>query len=210
MTTVAQIKAARALLGWHQSDLARETKLSLPSIKNLERGAGSPKASTMRVIHEALTSAGVDFIGVYGVQLRDEIFEMHHFDGEDFIAKLADDVFSVIRGPEDELMIVSIDEEYFDKVARKEMDLYREAIIKLNYKERILIPHKHNYFISPKSSYRWLPKQLIGPVPYFIYGDRYAIIIWPMKRVVVMRNKSVADSFREQFNGLWKIGTPVS
>ena len=209
MITVPQIKAARALLGWRQSDLAKATKLSLPSIKNLERGLSSPKSSTINILTDTFTSAGIEFNGTYGVQLRDEVFEMHHYDGDDFIRKLTDDVFTVIRGKEDELLIVSIDEKQFNDSAPKEMDRYRENIEKLQYKERILIPHKHDFFISPKSSYRWLPKQLIGPVPYFIYGDRYAIIIWHMKRVVVMRNRSVADSFREQFNGLWKIGTSV-
>jgi predicted transcriptional regulator len=209
MPTLGQIKAARALLGWRQVDLAKATKLSLPSIKNLERGMASPKMSTTKVIHNALTAAGIDFIGEYGVQLRDEIFEMLHFDGDDFISKLTDDVFSVIRGPSDELLIVSIDERQFEEVASKDMDRYREKLEKLKYTERVLIPHKHDYFISPHGSYRWLPKQLIGPVPYFIYGDRYAIIMWKMKRVVVMRNKSVADSFRNQFNGLWTIGRPI-
>lgn len=209
MASVAQIKAARALLGWRQSDLARVTKLSLPSIKNLERGRASPKASTTRIIEEALTSAGIDFIGTYGVQLRDEIFEMFHFDGDDFIKSLTDDVFTVIREAADELLIVSIDESEFEKHAATEMDRYRNNLIKLGYQEKVLIPKGHDFFISPLGSYRWLPKQLIGSVPYFIYGDRFAVIIWHMKRVVVMRNRSVADSFREQFNGLWKIGTPV-
>lgn len=210
MITVQQIKAARALLGWRQTDLAAATKLSLPSIKNLERGIASPKASTTNIIYSKLTSAGIEFLGSHGVQLCDEVFEMQHFDGPDFIARLTDDVFSVVHGPEDELLIVSIDEKYFDDVAPKEMDIYRDKIESIKYRERILIPHKHDFFISPKSSYRWLPKNLIGPVPYFIYGDRYAIIIWKMQRVVVMRNKSVADSFREQFNGLWSIGTSVA
>jgi transcriptional regulator with XRE-family HTH domain len=209
MPTVAQIKAARALLGWKQTDLARATKLSLPSIKNLERGMASPRASTMRIIEDALTAAGIEFTGTYGVQLRDEVFEMRHFDGDDFVARLTDDVFTVIRDSKDELLIVSIDERQFEQTASKEMDRYRENLQKLGYQERVLIPNGHDFFISPLGSYRWLPKQLIGPVPYFIYGDRFAIIMWKMKRVVVMRNRSVADSFREQFNGLWKIGTPV-
>jgi transcriptional regulator with XRE-family HTH domain len=209
MITVAQIKAARALLGWRQTDLAKATKLSLPSIKNLERGSGSPKTSTTRTIEDVLISAGIDFIGAYGVQLRDEIFDMYHFDGDDFITQLTNDVFTVVRDASDELLIVSVNEKLFDKAAPKDMARYRTNLEKIKYKERILIPDGHDFFISPKSSYRWLSSQLIGQVPYFIYGDRYAVIIWKMKRVVVMRNKSVADSIREQFNGLWKIGQPV-
>ncbi len=209
MITISQIKAARALLGWRQSDLARETRLSLPSIKNLERGSSSPKTSTIKTLQNTLTSAGVEFVGNYGVQLQNDIFEMYHFDGDDCITKLTDDVFTMIRGAEDELLIVSIDEKQFEDFAPQDMERYRVNLKKLNYKERILIPHEHRFLVSPESSYRWLPAQLIGPVPYFIYGDRYAIIIWKIKRVVVMRNKSVADSFREQFNGLWKIGTAI-
>jgi len=44
MVTVRQLKAARALLGWSQSDLARESGVSLPTIGRLEMNEGGELA----------------------------------------------------------------------------------------------------------------------------------------------------------------------
>ncbi len=62
MITPAQIRAARALIGWKQTDLARESGLSEISIKNIERGKTDPRASTLGAIQSALERAGVSFI----------------------------------------------------------------------------------------------------------------------------------------------------
>ncbi|UXN62934.1 helix-turn-helix transcriptional regulator [Phyllobacterium sp. A18/5-2] len=74
MITHAQIRAARALIGWKQTDLAKAASISEMSIKNIERGDTDPRVSTMQAIQAALESAGVIFVpengeGV-GVRLR--------------------------------------------------------------------------------------------------------------------------------------------
>ena len=38
----AQIRAARALLGWHQIDLAQKAKVGLATIQRLEQGPDGP------------------------------------------------------------------------------------------------------------------------------------------------------------------------
>lgn len=78
MIDSAQIRAARALLGWKQTDLARESGVSEISIKNIERGATDPRASTLRAIQTSLEKAGLVFLdpgsttpGGAGVRRRD-------------------------------------------------------------------------------------------------------------------------------------------
>lgn len=77
MIEPAQIRAARALLGWKQTDLAAASGISEMSIKNIERGATDPRSSTLKAIQEALEGAGVLFLepgqtreGGAGVRLR--------------------------------------------------------------------------------------------------------------------------------------------
>ena len=77
MITPAQIRAARALIGWKQTDLAGASGISEMSIKNIERGATDPRASTLLAIQTALEGAGVVFLdpgvtreGGAGVRLR--------------------------------------------------------------------------------------------------------------------------------------------
>ena len=61
MTTPAQIRAARALLGWTQAELAAKAGISATSLNNLERSAVDPKLSTVNAIRKALEESGVVF-----------------------------------------------------------------------------------------------------------------------------------------------------
>lgn len=62
MITPKLIKAARVLLDWKQSDLARAAAVSETALANIERGATDPRTSTMNAIQQALEAAGVVFI----------------------------------------------------------------------------------------------------------------------------------------------------
>lgn len=71
-----QVKAARALLRWSQSDLAEASAVSLPTIKRLEAEPGKVggRAGTEAALRAALEAAGVEFIpengGGPGVRLK--------------------------------------------------------------------------------------------------------------------------------------------
>ena len=62
MITRAQIRAARALIGWTQADLALASGVSGVAIKNLERGVTDPRVSTVSNIQGAFDEAGVIFL----------------------------------------------------------------------------------------------------------------------------------------------------
>lgn len=74
--SIRQVKAARALLGWSQEELARAAEVSIPTIKRLEANEGQlgGRSETGDKIREALQKAGVLFIdengGGAGVRLR--------------------------------------------------------------------------------------------------------------------------------------------
>jgi predicted transcriptional regulator len=77
MITAGQIRAARALIGWKQTDLAKASKVSEISIKNIERGVTDPRYRTLGAIQAAFEKAGVVFLepgdirdGGAGVRLR--------------------------------------------------------------------------------------------------------------------------------------------
>jgi len=76
--SIRQVKAARALVGWSQDQLAEASGVSLPTIKRLEAGDGGlgGRASTGEALQSALEAAGVIFIDENGegpgVRLRKE------------------------------------------------------------------------------------------------------------------------------------------
>lgn len=63
MISPSQIRAARALIGIKQSDLARGAGISLATLNNIERGVGDPRTSTLEAIERALAAAGIEFTG---------------------------------------------------------------------------------------------------------------------------------------------------
>lgn len=73
MASPAQIRAARALLNISQTELARLSGLSLPTIKRLELGA-AVRGNNLDAIRAALEKRGIEFIaengGGAGVRLR--------------------------------------------------------------------------------------------------------------------------------------------
>jgi len=76
LVTVRQIKAARALLGWSQSELAEQSGVSEPTIARLESADGQlgGREATGERIRATIEAAGVEFIdengGGLGVRLK--------------------------------------------------------------------------------------------------------------------------------------------
>jgi transcriptional regulator with XRE-family HTH domain len=62
MITARQIRAARALLGWTQRELAEAAGLSLAVVNNIEREARDARASTFRKLQSTLEDAGIQLI----------------------------------------------------------------------------------------------------------------------------------------------------
>jgi transcriptional regulator with XRE-family HTH domain len=72
--SISQIKAARALLGWSQDDLAATSGISSSTVKRLEATDGEVggRAGTREALVETLQSAGIEFLSgsSVGVRLR--------------------------------------------------------------------------------------------------------------------------------------------
>lgn len=66
MITPAQLRAARALVGLKQADLAAAAGVSLATLNNIERAISDPRVSTMDALQRALEAAGVIFVAENG------------------------------------------------------------------------------------------------------------------------------------------------
>jgi transcriptional regulator with XRE-family HTH domain len=77
MITGAQVRAAKALIGWSGNDLAQKAGVGLSTIRRIEGCDGLLEAAsikTLQAIQKALELGGVEFIGSPeegpGVRLR--------------------------------------------------------------------------------------------------------------------------------------------
>jgi predicted transcriptional regulator len=64
MITPRQIRAARALLGWSQQQLADKAIVSLNALTRLEKGKVDSRVSTVAAIEKALTKSGIEFLPI--------------------------------------------------------------------------------------------------------------------------------------------------
>jgi predicted transcriptional regulator len=68
LTDIAQLRAARSMVGITQAELADKSGVSLPTIKRLEIGSGQlgVRLDTLQKLQRALEAAGVEFIAENG------------------------------------------------------------------------------------------------------------------------------------------------
>jgi len=84
---------------------------------------------------------------------------------------------------------------------------YDERRKKLKIPVRIIFEETSRKSIPkvPLSQIKFLPEKYIGPTAIDIYGDNVALILWSEKPLaLIMRNKEIADSYRNFFELMWK------
>lgn len=210
MISLAQIKAARALLGWSQDMLARAANLSLPGINNIERGLTSPRKDTLKAIEDALHNAGVDFIDISGVQLRKPDVVTTIIEGNDWLEIYDKDILSVLRGSDDEIVQWSCNERSWVVYGGTTNHLYIEHRDTVGFKERILVPETIDYITNKPDLYRTIPASAFDNTSIQVYGDRTAYILWQARKVIVIKSVVLATSQKALFNYLWNQGTPFT
>jgi transcriptional regulator with XRE-family HTH domain len=72
--TGRQLKAARALLGWEQTDLAKKSRVAISTIRRMESFPGEigARTTTLSLVQKAIEKAGIEFLngGGPGVKLK--------------------------------------------------------------------------------------------------------------------------------------------
>lgn len=64
--SAAQCRAARAIIGWSQEQLAESARVAKKTLADFETGNRSPYPRTLEAIRAALEAAGVQFIAENG------------------------------------------------------------------------------------------------------------------------------------------------
>ena len=116
------------------------------------------------------------------------------------------DIFETLNGTKKILRVAGVDEErYKNEGGRKIV----EAIHKRNKNgimTRLITHEDAKTFIEPREYYRLCAHQHFPSTPYYVYDNKYAIYLWgPPRKVVMIENQEIADSYAKQFDALWNI-----
>lgn len=212
MLSAGQIKAARALLGWSQDDLAAATGLSVSTVRNLESGDMSPRSVTANEIRRAIENAGLEFVEPEGIRRR--IDEIKIYQGRESCDMFFDDVLHTVKDKGGTIISIFKSVDTLAQVCGLVRDHFKRLERLNDYADVKCLLSEVPKSVLPASSFehRIILKQHIGPVSYFVYGDKYAIIQstgHTAFRFIVFDSVNLAQSYRSYFFSLWELAPPI-
>ena len=85
--------------------------------------------------------------------------------------------------------------------------LYERDLLYYKIKEKVLIMEgSKGIFMKGSSQYKKIPKKFFNENPIQIYGDNVQMLIWGNpNHLIIIRNKSVAESYKKQFELMWSV-----
>lgn len=208
MPSIEQIRAARALLDWSQTDLADKAGLSQTGIARIENGTNKPNSSTLDKIKTAFDVSGIEFI-TGGVKRN--VDQLITFEGEDCLRKLQDDVYHTVTKDSDDVRIMGVDE-----ITPGEQDdfeytkMHIKRLLKAGIQEKILVDETEDSFIAPREWYRIVPKEAFSPHTIMVYGSKIALCLRdPHYKVLVLDNPFFAQNMKSFFDFIWDKSKPA-
>ena len=225
MFTAAQLRAARGLLDWTRSDLAKASGLSQETIKNIEHGTYKPQEATIESISRTFASHNVEFLENEGVRLQQD--SVMRFEGSEGFKRFLDDVYQVALDPsastegEKPICLSNVDDRLFMKHLGDYFVSHAKRMNRLEnkVKVRILIQDRPFFKVQGETretsyrEYRRHPQQFIGNVPFYVYGDKLGVLVFEgpkAPQIVVISSALVAKAYREQFEVLWQTAEPLA
>ncbi|MBL4805119.1 MAG: helix-turn-helix transcriptional regulator [Alphaproteobacteria bacterium] len=207
MPTIEQIRAARALLGWNQHDLANKAGLSQTGIARIENGTNQPNSKTIEKISKAFDEADIEFLGDAG--LRKKSGEIKVFEGVDGFRQFMNDIYNTAREQGGEFCLHNakpdnwykwLGEDWFAMHSKRMSDLGDRVTFKITAEEG-----NTNLISSEFAEYRWFPAEQFDDQCIYAYGDRLAFVNFKEKDILVrmLQDKSFSEGFRVLFNIAW-------
>ncbi|MFH1590759.1 MAG: helix-turn-helix domain-containing protein [archaeon] len=134
------------------------------------------------------------------------------FKGKGVVRTLYRDVLKTLKAQPGEVLISGVEEDKFIEEDRIALSQYLVRLQRLSSSERVLVRETDSSFVEgPQTTYRSIPDEYFNPIPIYVYGNRLANVIWGHPNfAIVIKNKSLAETYRRQFNMLWSIAKTVN
>ncbi len=207
MLTPKQIKAARALLDWSQKVLGEKCDgVSEPTIKLIENEKIHSTPGTLGIIRKTFEDHGVEFLPHHGVKMRSS--EMRTYEGQQGFVDFYEEIYQTLRIAKDRHVYVSnVDEkEFVHWLGEDNAEKHIRRMKELEVHSSIIIKEGDEYTPGTEfAEYRSLSKELTGTVPFYVFGDKLAIILFTdHPKVFILHNNIIADAYKAQFRALWE------
>lgn len=207
LITPDQIRAARALKNWSQTELADRTGLAVPTIANIEAGKQSPGKNTLEKIVRAFESADIEFTAPEGVQKRHSSIQI--YTGISGFKNFVNDVDQTVKKMDGGYISVSnVNENNFMRWVEDGLqDIHQNNILSTKVRYKIIIEENDVYMpASSYAEYRWAAKEHFYSVPLYIYGPKVAFIGFEKNNVsvFVIEQPAIVSLCQRQFDQMWE------
>jgi len=204
LITADQIRAARALKNWSQTDLAERTGLAVPTIANIELGKQVPGKNTIEKIIDAFKIGEIHFTP-HGVEFdRNEIVTLSGW------GKFKSLLIDVIRTLEDkpakerEFVAFSADDSLSTE---EESELYAEMDQRGIIRKRIISSKAKVLTDTLKATKEIEPKYFDDQGAIFLYGNKLAFYTAPQDgreaTTTIITNDRIAATFKKIYTYMW-------
>lgn len=212
MITGRQIRAARGLLDWSAVALAKKAGLTRETINKIEDETVQPREGTLADIIRVFDENGVEFTPNSGLRLKPQ--EVEILVGHEGLCEFFDGVYEHIRKHGGLIQQTGVDENLFSEYLGDYSPVHIKRMTEIVKERKDVKVHSliregdMNFTCSDYAEYRWLPKELFDPVPFYTYGDCLAIMSFqtvPAPTIVLHKIPAITHSYRKQFEAMWKI-----
>ncbi|MDD3370371.1 MAG: helix-turn-helix transcriptional regulator [Alphaproteobacteria bacterium] len=213
MFSASQIRAARAILNWSREELAAAAKVSLATVRKLEMGEGSSRNATIDAIKFVLESAGIEFLGLEGVRIRPSGISI--YEGKVGGADFMEDLRQAVGKYGADVNIVTPTAADFARYCGVQRILDLDILLKLNSSNviRCIMTDESEALISsPRFQFRIISKNYVDPVPFCLYGSKYALAVpngEPFSKLITIDSAKMAALANRHFVSLWEKATPL-
>lgn len=204
-----QIGAAMRLLGITSKDVCEGADISNVTMTRVLSGEVAKEKTKQRVV-AFLESKGVEFLEHEGVRKKPKATVQQYEGKEGFVAFMKD-VLETVTEHGGEVCVSGVDESQFEKFAGEYLKTHISLMTALKRQKdfmfKILVEEgDENLVASSYAEYRHVPKGSFMPVPFYVYGNKLAIIMYRGDDVSisVTESASTANGHREQFNAVWE------
>jgi DNA-binding XRE family transcriptional regulator len=210
MITAAQLRAARGLLDWTRTELAKAANISPETVKNIEHGTFRPQETTAEAIRRAFAIHDVIFTEDEGVKKSTNL--VTNYEGAEGFKKYVDDLYTNLSKADSEhlVCVVGIDDKLFAEALGDYVKTHIDRMSKIQgLRFKALANESVKVFMADKYiEYRKLPS-IPFALPFCVYDNYFEIIVFGKgegyPKVVSVKSKVIADAYRAQFEALWKL-----
>jgi transcriptional regulator with XRE-family HTH domain len=188
--TSRQIRAARGLVGWTQSDLAKAAGLSRSTIASIEKDTGktNPTPDAIEKIRKVFEDSEIEFLPQEGVRVRHPTIVED--DQPNANRRLLNDIFTEssrfkLNADQSDILSFGLREEDAQDSVGDYLTEHISRLKQAGLHEKILCDPNTRTFVAPRSSYRRLSELDPSVSPIHVYGDKIAIVHWRPREFVV-------------------------